>query len=343
MGFERPQKSDLDRILSVLMHDSRHRLQVKVSNIKSDAIKAGALHGNRLIVTSITAADKIHEEAIHQAQGILLDFIERRESPPAEIVEWARPHLENMNNSLLGVVPPNNIPNDYRRLTRQYSGVFQQRLKQMLRDVEIGFVKGAGFARAEKMESKEEWIRAVEALRLLKPAYGTYEAQITICTRANAGLIRARAASFSMDNKTENDFDIPKQFWWAKGLSALKQNWTSGDFSTYLDEKHHLQAFDVSFLRADIEKLIPSSVVADNPDPATSKGGRPKADWWEDCIIDVAFQYFRAELQPKTQADVERAMQDWIAKQGHEEAATSTVRTRARKLWQAIKRDKDEN
>ena len=155
MTFEQPIKGDLDRALSLLMHDHRHELMAKCNLIKSDAVKIGALHGNRVVVMAMKAADDLHKEAMTQASTILLDYIGRMQSAPAEIVGWARPHLENLGNSLLGVVPPNNFPQDHQRLVQQYRAVFGQRLDGMLRDVEIGFVRGAGFARAQNMESTE--------------------------------------------------------------------------------------------------------------------------------------------------------------------------------------------
>jgi hypothetical protein len=72
--------------------------------------------------------------------------------------------------------------------------------------------------------------------------------------------------------------------------------------------------------------------------PAPS--GRKPADWWEDCLLDVAFQYFRGDLKPKAQADVVRAMHVWITEHGFE-AADSTVKLRARKLLDRIKREDD--
>src|SRR5437879_2417281 len=98
--FERPTKNDLDTALSMLMHESRHKIMEDVNRIKSDAIKAGALNGDRVVVTAITAADDVHKKAMDQAHTILLDFIERMERAPTEIVGWARPHLENLNNSV---------------------------------------------------------------------------------------------------------------------------------------------------------------------------------------------------------------------------------------------------
>jgi hypothetical protein len=110
--FERPTKNDLDRSLSLLMHEHRHKLMEVCNQIKSDAIKAGALESNGVVVTAVKAADDLHKEAMTQATAILLDFIERMERPPTEISGWARPHLENLGNSLLGVVPPTNFPKD---------------------------------------------------------------------------------------------------------------------------------------------------------------------------------------------------------------------------------------
>jgi hypothetical protein len=340
--FERPTKNDLDRSLSSLMHEHRQKLIAECNHIKSGAAKAGTLLGTSVIVMAVTAADELHKDAMTQANAILLDFIERMERPAAEVVSWARPHLENLGNSLLGVVPPNNFPQDHQRLTHQYRAVFQQRLDGALRDVEIGFAKGAGFARAEKVESnKEEWISAAEAVKLLKPALkGSYSAQMRICARAHAGLIHARADRFMMDKRSEDNFDIPKEFWWAEGNQALKQDWEAGDFDTWLNREHHLRAFGVSFLRADIEKMIPATVAEPTSpsSPAPTAGGRPPADWWEDLLIDLCFKHFHGDLPHQKQADIVRAMQDWITAHGYD-ASDSTIKLRARKLADAIKRD----
>lgn len=191
----------------------------------------------------------------------------------------------------------------------------------------------------EAATESQKWISAAEAARLLKPVFKSeYVAQVTICKRAHNGLIRARAERFFMDKKELADFAIPKEFWWAEGDTALNQNWPIGDFDTWVEMGTlHLQAFGVSFFRADIEKIIPAgSAQPVSPFPAPAAGGRPPADWWEDLLIEICFQHFRGDLKPMVQAHIERAMQEWITKNGYE-AAPSTVRTRARKVWQAIK------
>jgi len=61
-----------------------------------------------------------------------------------------------------------------------------------------------------------------------------------------------------------NNSLIPKIFWWAEGAAALMQNWTTGDFETWVGsglDKHRLRAFNVLFLRADIQKMIPPGFV----------------------------------------------------------------------------------
>jgi hypothetical protein len=350
--FERPIKGDLDRSLSLLMHDSRHKLMDECNRIKSEAIKAGALRSNRLISTVVKAADQLHKQAMDQALPVLLDFIERMQLAPAQITSWARPHLENLGNSLLGVVPPNGFPADYKRIRAQYAAVFQQRLDGVLRDVEIGFVKGAGFARVEQVESKEEWITAADALAALKPTLTTYSAQIAICKRAYNGLIRARAERLIVDEKVSNNVEIPKEFWWSEGHTALTQNWTTGDFDTWIDLSKitvsylsggevHLQAFGVTFVRADIEKLIPAGTPAlaaaqAPPVPAATVGGRPPAEFWDNLWIEIFRQIYLGELKPKTQADITNAMLTWIEHRG-EKASESTVKSRARKLFQALR------
>ena len=70
-------------------------------------------------------------------------------------------------------------------------------------------------------------------------------------------------------------------------------------------------------------------------------GGRPRADWWEDCLLDLAFQHFRENLSHKTQADIGRAMEDWIQEHGYS-AAPSTIKLRAKKLFNKIQSDQAE-
>src|SRR5690606_28115837 len=79
----------------------------------------------------------------------------------------------------------------------------------------------------------------------------------TICKRAHAGLVKARARLLVWHKERRENCDIPEQFWWADGLSALRQNWASGDFETLVDGKYLCQAYGVLFKRADILEMLP--------------------------------------------------------------------------------------
>ena len=77
------------------------------------------------------------------------------------------------------------------------------------------------------------------------------------------------------------------------------------------------------------------SVPVSNPKAIKNKGGRPAAEHWDDMWVAIAMQLYEGDLQPKRQADIEKAMMDCLADAGHS-AADSTVRKRARLLWQRI-------
>jgi hypothetical protein len=105
----------------------------------------------------------------------------------------------------------------------------------------------------------EEWVTAATAIALLKPAMGEITAQIAIASRACDGVIRSRAARFIRHRQVQNDVDVPPEFWWARGQPALEQNWKTGDFSTWIDQREHWRAYGVQFLRTHIESMMPAS------------------------------------------------------------------------------------
>lgn len=65
------------------------------------------------------------------------------------------------------------------------------------------------------------------------------------------------------------------------------------------------------------------------------KGGRPIAQHWDDMWAATAVALFTGDLKPKSQADIEGAMLTWLEDNGFS-AATSTVRGRARRLWDRL-------
>lgn len=102
--------------------------------------------------------------------------------------------------------------------------------------------------------SEEEWISAAAALALLGMNF--QDATRTICKRAHADLIKARAARFIRSGQPSDNVDVPSEFWWVEGERALTQNWETGDFETWFRGLIRLEAFGVTFRRSDIEKMI---------------------------------------------------------------------------------------
>jgi hypothetical protein len=110
-----------------------------------------------------------------------------------------------------------------------------------------------------------------------------YAAKLAICKRAHAGLIRARAEHFMIDDRSAGAQEILSAFWWAEGGASLEQNWTSGDFGTWVNRGNtRVRAFGVSFSRADIEKLIPAQPAASQAPQADS--GHDRAVEWDAFI-----------------------------------------------------------
>jgi hypothetical protein len=258
--FERPTKDDIDRALSTLMHEARHRLAARRNEAMAEATKAGALQSSRLIIVVAEAADTIHVEAIQRAVSLLREFAVRMDMAPAKITEWARPHVDKIGSALLEIVPLAGLPGEHKRIITQYRAQFEDRMVGALRDVEIGFVSGSGFA---GIPMQGEWVSPAEAVAILKPILTKYSAQLRICERAHGGMIRARAEQFHYAQRVLQDHDVPKLFWWAEGHEALHQDWAVGDFSTWIERGSvQLKAFGVKFARADIEKLLPTSSIA---------------------------------------------------------------------------------
>lgn len=96
----------------------------------------------------------------------------------------------------------------------------------------------------------EQWIQAASALQLVND-------RRAICARLHAGLLNARAHLFKSGSEEHKWALLPRGFWWAEGQAALEQNWERGDFSTWIEHKHHLQAFGVEIGLAGLLEMIP--------------------------------------------------------------------------------------
>jgi predicted nucleotide-binding protein len=115
-----------------------------------------------------------------------------------------------------------------------------------------------------------EWMSADEALQFLQQPAAAARA---ICTRAHAGMIWTRARRYVSYGKSEDDVDVPREFWWAKGGEALRADWPTGDFEVTAGGLGigQLQAFGVEFRRSDIERMKPASAANPTVPPSPSQ------------------------------------------------------------------------
>lgn len=124
------------------------------------------------------------------------------------------------------------------------------------------------------------WIEATLALDIAANGGSKTSAVFTVCERAYAGLIRTKAKNVIVGDEQKGEGSLPKTFWWAKGHEALEQNWTTGDFATWIDGTSEIRAFGVRFALDDILELLPVELramaakrysVAGNPDWISAK------------------------------------------------------------------------
>ncbi|MEA1072045.1 hypothetical protein [Sphingomonas sp. LY160] len=102
-----------------------------------------------------------------------------------------------------------------------------------------------------------QWIAAHVARNLVINPPSESAEILALCVRAHAGLVRTRARLLIVGSvHTENTL-IPPAFWWAEGHEALEQNWATGDFSTWIDQSVHWQAFGITFALNDVLEMLP--------------------------------------------------------------------------------------
>ncbi len=117
----------------------------------------------------------------------------------------------------------------------------------------------------ELPKAPADWMSASAALALVRERNGSGDAAISIARRAHAGLVRTRARLFSQD--VPRDFgskeqlnrehvELPREFWWAEGHEALEADWAAGDFSTWIENTYHWQAFSIEFDRNGIGAML---------------------------------------------------------------------------------------
>lgn len=161
--YATPTKADLDRNLSTISHDARHKARAEKDRLESEYAARGLGQSGPLIRAVIEVCDAIHRGALEEATAVLRDFSERMGAEPAEVAAIARSHLENMGNSVLSELPIAGFPELQQQTLRQYQAVFSQRLDGVLRDFEIGFSRGRNVSLQEPEREKSGVLTVTDA------------------------------------------------------------------------------------------------------------------------------------------------------------------------------------
>jgi hypothetical protein len=205
----------------------------------------------------------------------------------------------------------------------------------------------------------ETWLTPRRALTFVQ---GTFP-DINVASRAIyqhilGGQIRTAARTNSLNNDLFSI--IPTDHWNHRQDMQSGDWWDTGTIHVHLvtsrDYKgtprwHHIRYFGVRFDPAGVGVVIAdaprhvtprqadagASKPKPEPVPVHDKGGRPRKEFWDDLLIAMFEKFWLESFTPRTQADVERAMLDWVSNNG-EKLSESTVKVPARKLWKLFQK-----
>lgn len=207
-------------------------------------------------------------------------------------------------------------------------------------------------------EEFADWLTPQESINLLKGSMGATIAMSTIVTRLRSGIMRGAAGTYVF--YTNGDLTekggitvLERSEWMPSSLRSVDPFWVSGDFHFEKQDRSSgpyvklilTEFFDVRLDPNGVRAILPPQRAAEAPvnaetpqagEPIRHPGGRPTKLYWEPLLIEMARQLHAGDLQPKSQAEVQRAMHDWLAEQGHI-AGDTQVKGRARLLWDAIR------
>ena len=143
------------------------------------------------------------------------------------------------------------------------------------------------------------WVPAAKALSVVAGLSGESAARLALCGRAHAGLVKTYARLFTQGDRSEEHTEIPSTFWWAGGHEALEQDWRSGDFSTWIENKVQWRALGVSFDFEGLREMLPAEDAAAYA-RRLSVGGNPD---WVDAKTARRFMYSSLGANPTNAGD----------------------------------------
>jgi hypothetical protein len=223
-------------------------------------------------------------------------------------------------------------------------------------------------AGADDQISAEEYERSLTPRQALNIVQAALEdigvAARMIMERLKGGLVGsvAKSSSWGQGGTPTGMVGIPTKHWfYLSGETA--DWWDTGDVrfsyppvntSRIRTGRSTGRYYGVRFTRDQIEEMVrdmprralaasPESVLASaqatdaetrgQPPAARHPGGRSPLTFWEDALLAIAHKIYLGEFKPVRQADIQRALADWIVDNGYEEPGPTALKERAKKLW----------
>jgi hypothetical protein len=190
-----------------------------------------------------------------------------------------------------------------------------------------------------------EWMTAAAARRHLHVSNFTNptSADAVLLDQCRLGLVAGRAMKMEQTlrglqpmSREVREWDIPEWFWTEfTNTGASSQDWNRGVFhgdGKAPEGSGEIVLTGVYFLAQTLPNAPRPAADAMESQAAKAGKGRPAKGFWDDLWCGVWGSIYHGDFDPKTQAEIERAMHDWISEHGHD-ASESSVRSRARKMF----------
>lgn len=196
-------------------------------------------------------------------------------------------------------------------------------------------------------EEFKRWLSPRRTFQILEKQWDHEVIWSTLTGMLYHGQLYARAGTlkhvrFDFADALFNRALLPKDAWNPGQPSLASHFWQNGrlDYALgYRSDKREYACFDVRFdpdvVRGLLEDDEPEPPQASEPLPLVARsnlGGRPRLEFWEPLLIEMFDQLWHGKLAPKTQADIEGAMHNWLSANSHS-ASERAVRQRAQSLW----------
>lgn len=212
--------------------------------------------------------------------------------------------------------------------------------------------KQADAMRSISVVAESDWISSYDLVRLMYQKHSPTKVSEAMLEATRLGLIAGRAMrALGEGNGKFRDssgpkwaaieWDIPLWFWrsftepgksnfdWQLGKVKGDGIGPNGRDSIELQGVHFHRSGLPNLGLTDASKITSSNA-------GVNRGPKPKYDW-QKATNAIWGQIYRAELIPKNQAQIERALQACLAK-GDDEPSESTVRPFAKQIWEEYSR-----